>query len=287
MKGKNYVWSWFSLALILAMVLAACAPATPTPATEEPGPPPTDAAPEAMIDCKGSSPGDEVTLLYQWSGAEEEKFNAAIAPVVDACGLTVVPESSRDQAVLDTRVQSGDPWDIVIWPSTGPVATYSDSLVALGDAGAAAANYAPYWVNLGSFGGSWLAVPVKADIKSIIWYSPVAFEAAGYSVPTTLAELDALVEQMVADGNVPWSMGMESGDATGWTGSDFIQDLLLAQQGPDYVLGLLDGSVAYNDAGVVQAYETYLKWAGDPAYTVGGAEGTLSTGFLAAIHKPF
>src|SRR5690606_36616597 len=97
----------------------------------------------------------------------------------------------------------------------------------------------------------------------------------------------ALVEQMVADDNVPWSMGMESGDATGWTGSDFIQDILLVQQGPDYVLGLIDGSIPYDDAGVIQAYETYGKWAKDPAYTVGGVQGTLSTPFLEAIYKPF
>ncbi|RLC94007.1 MAG: hypothetical protein DRI77_11340, partial [Chloroflexi bacterium] len=96
-----------------------------------------------------------------------------------------------------------------------------------------------------------------------------------------------LVEQMVADGNVPWSMGMESGDATGWTGSDFIQDILLVQQGPDYVLDIISGDVPYDDAGVKEAYQTYGKWAKDPVYTVGGAEGTVSTGFLDAIYKVF
>jgi len=82
-------------------------------------------------------------------------------------------------------------------------------------------------------------------------------------------------------------MGLESGDATGWTGSDFIQDILLVQQGPDYVKGLIDGSIPYDDAGVQQAYETYGKWAKDPKYTVGGADGTLSTAFGAALLKPF
>jgi alpha-glucoside transport system substrate-binding protein len=82
-------------------------------------------------------------------------------------------------------------------------------------------------------------------------------------------------------------MGMESGDATGWTGSDFIQDILLVQQGPEYVMGIIDGSIPYDAAGVVQAYETYGKWAKDPLYTVGGAQGTLSTSFLDAIYKPF
>jgi alpha-glucoside transport system substrate-binding protein len=82
-------------------------------------------------------------------------------------------------------------------------------------------------------------------------------------------------------------MGFESGDATGWTASDFIQDILLASQGPDYVANIINGSVAYDDAGVQAAYEIYVGWATDPAYAVGGAEGSLSTGFLDAIYKPF
>jgi len=131
------------------------------------------------------------------------------------------------------------------------------------------------------------ALPVKADIKSIIWYSPARFEALGYTVPTTFEELNTLVEKMVADGNVPWSMGFGSDAATGWTGSDFIQDIMLTQQGPQFVMDLISGKVAYNDAGVVEAYTTYQTWASDAKYTVGGSEGTLNTPFLEAIYKVF
>jgi alpha-glucoside transport system substrate-binding protein len=153
--------------------------------------------------------------------------------------------------------------------------------------GAHRENYADFFVNPGTVDGKWLGLPVKADVKTIIWYSPANFKADGYEVPKTWDELDALVEKMVADGRVPWSMGLESGDATGWTGSDFIQDILLVQQGPDYVNKIISGDVPYNDPGVKQAYEAYGKWAKDPKYTVGGAQGTLSTKFLDAIYKPF
>ncbi len=295
MFTRRTPWIVLTLLLVTSMVLTACGQkATPSPTappTKAPTqPPPPTAAPEtpaAAIDCMGAKPGDEVTMLYQWSGAEEEKFHQVLQPLVDACGLVIKPESSRDQALIDTRVQAGTPWDIIIWPTTGPMVQYADQLTPLAEAGAHPENYRQFWIDLGSSNGQWLAVPVKADIKSIIWYSPATFEALGYSVPTTLEELDALVEQMVADGYVPWSMGMESGDATGWTGSDFIQDLLLATQGPDYVLGIINGDIPYNDEGVKRAYEIYAKWASDPRYTVGGAEGTLSTSFLDAIYKPF
>jgi alpha-glucoside transport system substrate-binding protein len=234
----------------------------------------------------GAASGDEVTLMYQWSGQEEENFNKILQPLVDACGIVLKPESTRDQGLLDTRVQAGTPPDIVFWNVT-TLAQYSDQLKTVTDLGVDGDNYADFWKATGTVDDKWLGLPVKADIKTIIWYNPANFEAGSYTTPATWDELDALVEKMVADGKVPWSMGLESGDATGWTGSDFIQDILLVTKGPDYVLGIIDGSVPYNDAGVKEAYEIYGKWAADPKYTVGGAEGTLSTGFAAAIFKPF
>ena len=289
-------WFMLSVFVIVALLATACAPATTPPPTEAPtaappteAPSPSPAVTEAMppaIDCSGVKPGDELSVMYQWSGAEEEKVNAIFKPFTDACGVKIVAESTRDAAVLDTRVKSSPP-DLVFWPTTAPLTLYTDLLKDLGQLGAMGENYADFWLELGTVGGRWLAVPVKADIKSIIWYSPAQFEAFGYQVPSTFEELEALVDQMVADGNVPWSMGFESGAATGWTGSDFIQDLLLVQQGPEYVMKLISGEVSYNDAGVVQAYQTYVKWAADEKYTVGGATGTLNTSFLDAIYKVF
>ena len=263
-------------------------------ATEAPTEVATEAATEAAtqapaageIDCMGAQQGDEISMLYQWSGVEEQALNQVLQPLVDACGLVLKPESTRDQALLDTRVQAGTPPDVAFW-QVAQLVQYQDKLKTMDSLGANAASYSDFFVTPMTIDGKWLGLPIKADVKSIIWYSPANFEALGYTVPTTWEELDALVEKMVADGNVPWSMGFESGDATGWTGTDFVQDIMLVQQGPEFVQGIMDGSVSYDDAGVKQAYETYGKWAMDEKYTVGGAQGTLSTAFLEAIYKPF
>jgi alpha-glucoside transport system substrate-binding protein len=82
-------------------------------------------------------------------------------------------------------------------------------------------------------------------------------------------------------------MGQESGAATGWTGSDFIQDVLLASEGPDYVNQIISGAMPYNDPDVVSAYQIYQKWASGATYTVGGAVGTVNTSFADAILKVF
>jgi alpha-glucoside transport system substrate-binding protein len=242
--------------------------------------------PSGNIDCMGAKSGDTISMLYQWSGQEEASLNTILKPLVDACGIVLKPESTRDQALLDTKVKAGTPPDIAFWNVT-QLNQYKGQLKPMDTLGANKANYADFFTAPGTIDGKWLGLPVKADIKTIIWYDPAVFQAKGYKVPTTWAELDALVEQMVKDGNVPWSMGFESADATGWTGSDFIQDILLVQQGPQYVLDIISGKVPYNDAGVKKAYETYGKWAKDPKYTVGGAQGTLSTAFLDAVYKPF
>lgn len=278
-----------TLLVLAGLILAACAPkATATPAATE-APIVTEApttAPTNGIDCKGAQKGDTVTMLYQWSGAEEASLNQVLQPLVEACGIVLQPESTRDQALLDTRVQAGTPPDVAFW-NVAQLVQYKNTLKPMDQLGAQRDSYADFFVNPGTVDGKWLGLPVKADVKTIIWYSPANFKSAGYEVPQTWDELNTLVEKMVADGKVPWSMGMESGDATGWTGSDFIQDVLLVEQGPQYVLDIISGKVAYNDAGVKQAYETYGKWAKDPKYAVGGAQGTLLTPFLQAIYKPF
>jgi alpha-glucoside transport system substrate-binding protein len=282
------------ISLVIMGLLAACGPAvTPAPAVEEPvveepvEEPAVEepAAPE--IECFGSE-GSTVSVLAVWSGDEEANFKAIFEPVLAACDLTLEYEGTRDlSAVLQTRVDGGDPPDLSLMPNVGSLETYKDDLIPMADLGANLDNYSPSWLALGTVEGDVYGIFVKSDIKSLVWYSPVAFEAAGYTVPTSWEDFVALVDQMAADGNVPLSMGMESGAATGWTGTDFVQDILLRTEGFEYVNSLVVHDVAWNDAGVKGAWEIYGGWATDPAYALGGADGTVSTGFLDAIYAVF
>ncbi|NMC86100.1 MAG: extracellular solute-binding protein, partial [Anaerolineaceae bacterium] len=230
----------FGLIVVATMLLAACGQAATTAApvattaaatTAAPTEVATTAAPTAAaatIDCGEAKAGDSLTLVYQWSGSEEESFNTILKPFEDACGVTVTAQSTRDDAVLDTMVKSTPP-DVLFWPNLSPMKLYTDKLMALDTVSANKDNYASFWMDMGSVDGKWVAIPVKVDVKSIIWYSPTQFAAFGYQVPTTFDELNTLVEKMVADGNVPWSMGFNNGGAAdGWTGTDFVQDILLA-----------------------------------------------------------
>jgi len=81
-------------------------------ATEAPTGEATEAPVAGEIDCMGAAQGDEISMLYQWAGAEEEALNQVLQPLLDACGIVIRPESTRDQALLDTRVQAGTPPDV-------------------------------------------------------------------------------------------------------------------------------------------------------------------------------
>lgn len=321
-------WLVASLAMIVLLTLAACAPANnaeepaeepvveepveeepvvePTEEpTEEPMEEPTEepmeeeteepveeeteeAAMAGDIDCMGVEPGTELTMFYQWSGVEEENIRSILQPLVDACGIELAPTATRDQAYLDTQVQAGTPPDVAFFNVT-QLEQYQDQLVPMTELGANPDNYPEFWRELGTVNGEWLGLPVKADIKTIVWYNPLNFDAFGYEVPETWDDFEALVETIAEDeaSPPPFAMGFESGDATGWTGTDFIQDIMLVQQGPEYVMGIINGEIPYNDEGVAQAWETYGQWATDPTYTVGGADGTLTTGFNDAILQVF
>ena len=73
----------------------------------------------------------------------------------------------------------------------------------------------------------------RVNAKSLVWYPKKAFDAAGYKVPTTWAELQALMDQIVKDGDTPWCIGIESGTATGWPATDWTAQMMLRTTSPD------------------------------------------------------
>ncbi len=93
----------------------------------------------------------------------------------------------------------------------------------------------PGWKKYGTVGGKFYAAPLGANVKSLVWYSPKMFAAKGYTVPTTWDQMIALSDKIAADptGVKPWCAGVESGAATGWTATDWLEEVVLRQAGPD------------------------------------------------------
>jgi alpha-glucoside transport system substrate-binding protein len=116
-------------------------------------------------------------------------------------------------------------------------------------------------------------------VKSLVWYSPENFEDAGYEVPETMEELKALTDQIVADGETPWCIGLGSGGATGWPATDWVEDMLLRTQTPDVYDQWVSNEIPFDDARIVAAIEEFGYFARNDDYVAGGAGAVASTDF--------
>ena len=77
----------------------------------------------------------------------------------------------------------------------------------------------------------------------------------------------------------PWCLGVESGAASGWPGTDWIEDIVLRQAGPDVYQQWYQGKVKWTDAAIKTAWTTF----GDVVKNSFGGSATVnSTNFANA-----
>ncbi|MEM9164592.1 MAG: ABC transporter substrate-binding protein, partial [Cyanobacteria bacterium P01_F01_bin.4] len=226
---------------------------------------------------------ETVTILGSLTGVGQDIIEEAVAPFTEETGIEVIYEGTDAFAtVLPIRVEGGDKPDIALFPQPGLMADLANegALVPLDEFIAPdTLAYAPGWIELGSVEDELYGIWMRADPKSLVWYNPQAFEAAGYEIPQTWTALIALSDQIVADGKTPWCLGMESGDATGWVGTDWIENILLSTAGTEVYDQWVAHEIPFNAPPVKQAAETFGEIALNPDYVVGGATGIVSIPF--------
>lgn len=225
-----------------------------------------------------------VTVMGTWTGQELEAFNKVLEPFELATGIDVQFTGTRDlAAILTTRVQAGNPPDIALLPNPGMMMELAreGALVDLGQvlSPEQLADYSKAWIDLGSYNGKLYAVFISADLKSLVWYNPKAFAAKGYQVPTTWDEMIALSDRIVAEGGTPWAIGLESGAASGWPGTDWIEDIMLRTAGPDVYDQWVAHDIPWTHPAVRNAFEIFGQIARNPRYVYGGSVGALTTNF--------
>ncbi|GGM08536.1 alpha-glucoside ABC transporter substrate-binding protein [Nakamurella endophytica] len=115
------------------------------------------------------------------------------------------------------------------------------------------------WKTYGTVDGKFYAAPLGANVKSLVWYSPKMFKAKGYTVPTTWEDMVALSDKIAADnpsGPAAWCAGIESGTATGWTATDWLEEVVLRQAGPDVYDQWIAHKVKFSDQPIADALKT-------------------------------
>ncbi|WP_278235597.1 ABC transporter substrate-binding protein [Isoptericola sp. AK164] len=243
----------------------------------------------ADIDCAaydefGDLEGTSVSIYTSIVDPEQTQQENSYDAFEECTGVTVEYEGSREfEAQLLVRIQAGNTPDIAYMPQPGLLNTivsdFPDAVVEAPEATAANVDeyFSEDWKEYGSVDGTFYAAPLGANAKSFVWYNPAMFADAGYEVPETWDELMELSETIATEQEVlPWCVGFESGDATGWPGTDWIEDVVLRTAGPDVYDQWYMHEIPFNDPQIVDAFDTAGEILKNPDYVNAGLGGVDS-----------
>jgi alpha-glucoside transport system substrate-binding protein len=275
------------LALLAGVVLVAAA--CTNSATSAP-PASTGTGAESMAPGSSTSGGQDisgqtVTVIGTWSGNEQDAFLQMVKPWEDQTGAKVSYTGTRDiNTVLSTGVASGVLPDLAGLPGPGQMRDYAQAgalvdLSSVLDTATYTSETAKPLVDLGTVDGKIVGVFIKTAVKGLIWYDPKTLPDITANPPTTWDQLQSTIQQNKSKAAAPWCLGVESGSASGWPGTDWIEDIVLRQAGPDVYNSWWQGQTKWTDPAIKQAWQTF----GDVvAQSYGGATGVNATNFANA-----
>jgi len=182
-------------------------------------------------------------------------------------GIKIAYEATDQfETLLPVRVKGGNAPDIAIIPQPGLVATMVATGKAVPVTSAVMKNidtyYNPAWKTFTTIKGKVYGAPFGASSKSLVWYSPAQFKKLGVSVPKTWAEMEAVAAKFKAAGANPWCAGIESGAATGWPATDWIEEMVLRELGPDQYNKWWKGELKFSSPEILGVMNKVAAWLG-------------------------
>jgi alpha-glucoside transport system substrate-binding protein len=230
-----------------------------------------------------------VTATGPFVDEDAVKFNATMKDFQDKTGITIAYEGSKEfEATISARVDANDAPDVVDFPQPGLLASFAKTgkvidLTDKLDQEALAANYGQSWLDMaqmaGASGDIQAGVWERVNGKSFVWYPKAAFDAAGYKVPTTWDELTQLEDQIKSDGDTPWCIGIESGAATGWPVTDWLEEMMLRTTSLENYDKWVTGELKFSSPEVTKAAEEVGRIFLGEGMVNGGAAGIVGTAF--------
>ncbi len=223
----------------------------------------------------GTYEGAKVTVFTSILPPEQQKFEDAWKQFESCTGIDIVYEGSDQfEAQLPTRIAGGNAPDIAFIPQPGLLA----KLVQAGGPVAAPegvvanvdALWNPAWKSYGTVDGTFYAAPLGSNMKSFVWYSPKKFAEWGIEVPTTWDEMFAASDAIAKAGVKPWCGGIESGGATGWPATDWLEQIVLRQSGGEVYDKWVNHEILFDSPEITKAMDTLAAWMKNPDYVNGG-----------------
>ncbi|WP_322411508.1 ABC transporter substrate-binding protein [Microbacterium invictum] len=245
-----------------------------------------DIAANEDVDCTeyeeyGTFDGAEVTIGGTILDLEADRLVESWSDFAQCTGINIEYQGSSEfEAQIAVLAEGGNAPDIGIVPQPGLLARLAEGGWLIPASAEVEANvdewWSEDWKQYGTYDGTFYAAPLMASIKGYVWYSPTQFEENGWEIPQTLDELTALTEEIAASGEKPWCVGLESGDATGWPATDWIEDWVLRLHGPEVYDQWVTHEIPFNDPRIVEAFDAVGEYIKNDDYVNGGI-GDVST----------
>ena len=211
----------------------------------------------------GSHPGTTVTLFSSIRDREADQLQQTFDKFTECTGITVQHNGVGEfEQQIVVQVEGNNAPDLAIFPQPGLLRRMVGTGKIVAPSAATEANvdegWSEDWKAYGTVDGTFYAAPLMASVKSFVWYSPKAFAEGGYEVPETWDDMMALTKK-IADatkdqsGTKPWCAGIESGGATGWPATDWIEDSVLRVAGADTYDKWVTHEIPFNDPAILEA----------------------------------
>jgi len=245
----------------------------------------------------GDFKGKKVTMFGPFTDADEVKFNESIKAFEEKTGIDIAYEGSKEfEATISVRVNGGNAPDIADFPQPGLLKGFvKDGKVidvrSFLSEDYLKKQYKQSWLDMatmpGKDGDIQAGIWARSSVKSLVWYNKKQFAEAGYTVPKTWDELMALTDQIAQDGDPAWSIGIESGTATGWPATDWVEDFMLRTTSPENYDKWVSGELPFTDPIVKNAVEKMSEIWFNEDYVYGGRKSIATTAFGDAVKPIF
>lgn len=185
-------------------------------------------------------------------------------PVDDIDALVGEASATGEQPMLEDPVTGHMVTvDVLVVSQPGAIAPLVASGAAVPAATAtiatATAGWDDDWLSYGRVDGELFGVPTSSGLKSLVWFKESTFvepapSGAPYDIPETWEDLVALTDTMIGNGQTPWCVGLESGQATGWVFTDWVEDRLLGSEPVAVYDHWIVNDVGFTDARIRSAW---------------------------------
>jgi alpha-glucoside transport system substrate-binding protein len=270
----------FAAALSAGLVLSGCASDDDGQEEESaggtwPGAELDECADLSQLEAFGDLTGRSVDVYTSILPPEQQAHEASYELFTTCTGAEVNYEGSDQfETQLVVRVQAGNAPDIAYIPQPGLLKTVVESGQVVEAPAATSDNVDEFfgedWKGYGSVDDTFYAAPLGASVKSFVWYSPKAFAENGWEVPETWDDMIALSDQIAASGTKPWCAGIESGEATGWPTTDWLEDAVLRDAGAETYDQWVNHEIPFDDDAIVGALDRVGEILKNADYVNGG-----------------